>query len=312
MWSIFQTIKRSWSQHFIAQFSAVVIMTTTYTALIFIALSLGNIQKFFDAWGQVHRASIYWGASVESKNKDKIIDQIKAKPIVRNINVVTSDQSALQFKRKFSSLSSHKLDSKKLKKYFPEYHVLELEPTLAYKSGVGALEDFVSDIKKTHPEIQNVSYGKNWIERYVSVLIGLRTLGWFLIFTFLLAALVVSSNVVKTILYSKRDEIEILEFIGADDAYIYFPQVVNAMLICVVSFFLGLAINFIVCYQIKYLESSILSREVLSSIEFLSPSVWFSLFALSLVSVMLYSLMTIFNLLPRRKKALLIKGVVKT
>lgn len=306
MWPIFQAIKRSWSQHFVEQFSAFIVMTMTYAALLFVALSLTNIQSLFDSWGKVNRASIYWKVGTTKEKKLEIIEALSSSDLVDSFEVVTSSQSANHFGQKFSKVSSEKLDPKKIEKYFPEYHIINLNHQKAYKSGLGVLENFV-DVSLSHfPEIKNISYGKNWIDRYVGILVSLKTLGWFLIVSFLIASMIVSASVVKTILFSRRDEIEILEFIGANDNQIYLPQIFNSLFLSVIAFLCGLGANAIGFYQLKNQSVGLFSRGTLAELNFVPVSFTIGLFALCVFSVVLYSSYSIFALLPRRKKSLLL------
>ncbi len=311
MWSIFQAIKRSWSQHFVEQFSAFVIMTMAYVALLFVAVSLINVQQLFDAWGQIQKVSVYLNSGVKPEKRKDIETFLRSQSMVEEVVVVSSEESAKSFEKRFSKASSQHIDAKHVAKFFPEYYTLSLNQTRAFKSGAGALDEFAEKIKTTFSEVQNVSYGKNWLKRYVGVLKAVHTSGWFLILSFFIAAVVISSSIVKTILYSRRDEIEILEFIGADDFSIYLPQIINSLLLAGISFATALGINFILFLQMQKASANFLSVGTAESLSFVSPWASLSLLFLALLSVGTYSSFTIFSLLPRRKKALLVKGVVR-
>lgn len=310
MWSVFCAIKRSWSQHFVEQFSAFIILAMTYSAVLFVALSLTNIQKLFEMWGEVQQASVYLKPDIKESHRSKVMQALKAEPMIESVQVVTSQESAANFEKRFSKVTSNKINAKSVAKYFPSYLVLELNQTLAYKSGLGNLDQFVEKLKSKFPEISNVSYGKSWITRYVSVLSAISFVGWFLIASFLLAAVIVTASVIKTILFSKRDEIEILEFIGADDKSIYLPHVINALLLSSVSFVFALLINYVFYSKALTTKSDLVGAEIVEQIHFINPALTLSLLFMTLLSVLIYSLLTIFNLLPRHKKALLIKEVM--
>ncbi len=310
MWSIFCTIKRSWSQHFVEQFSAFIIMTMSFSALFFIALALTNVQNLFEMWGQVNQVTVYLQPDTKSDDKSMVIASLNNNPMVTSFQEVTSQESAKKFEKRFAKVTSQKIDANHVSKFFPSYLVVELNHEKAYKSGLGALDQFAFDLKTEFNSVRNVSYGKSWLQRYVGLLSAFQWIGWFLIVSFLIASVIVASSVIKTILFSRRDEIEILEFIGADDQTIYLPQVINTLLLSTVVFLTALLANFILYIQIKEKPIAILSSSAQSQLSFISPGILATIGFLAISSVAIYSMLTIFNMLPRRKKALLIKGVM--
>ena len=311
MWSIFCAIKRSWTQHFVEQFSALVILLTTYMALVFIALSLTNIQSLFKTWGQVQQVSVYLKSGATEKEKLEVRKEILENPIVKAAQVVTPEESAKNFEERFSKATSQKFDSKQVSRFFPSYIVLDLDHEKAYKGGAETLDLFVTNLKTSFSSIKSVSYGKSWIQRYVGILAAIEFLGWFLIAVFFMASVIVSSSIVKTVLYSRRDEIEILEFIGADDLSIYLPQVINTLVISAIAFFTAVLVNLGVYQKLSDSSGILLSEKVAGQLQFISPLLLIGLFLSAVGSVALFSAYTIYSLLPRRKKALLIKEVIK-
>ncbi len=309
MWSVFQAIKRSWSQHFVGQSSSFVIMSMTFSAMIFVTLALTNIQTLFSVWGQASQVSIYLKTGTKSEVQKQISMFLKEHEIVKDYRVVDSKESAANFEKKFTKISSEKLEVAEIHKFFPEFFSVQLNQTIAYKSSFGGLESFAKGIQAKFKEIKSVSYGKRWLDRYVSILSMTEWVAYFLTTLFFIAAMIVSSSVVKTIIFARRDEIEIMEFIGADDLSIYLPQVVNGMLLTGSSFLLGLGLNYGLFMKVSTTPSSLLSQATLAKLHFLSPVLIFGMFVVAILAVTLFSLVTIFNLMPRRKKAVLLRGL---
>jgi cell division protein FtsX len=311
LWSIFQAIKRSWTQHFVEQFSALIILTLSYVALLFIALSLTNIQILFDSWGQVNKVTVFLKKDVAQKVKDNLLSQLQNEPLVNQAQWVSPRSSAESFEKKFMKMSEKKIKASSMEKFFPSYIVLNLNQDLAYKTQANALSHFVDRIQSTYSGIQNVSFGKRWLNRYTEVLNAIHGLGYFLIFAFLVASGIVSSTIIKTVIHSRKEEIEIMEFIGADDTFIYLPHILNVVFVSFLAFSIALVFNIILFQQFKALQSDLFSPATLEQLKFLSAPIIFSLYALILVLVTLYSFVIIFNLLPRRKRALLINEVIR-
>jgi cell division transport system permease protein len=307
MWSIFCTIKRSWSQHFVEQFSALLILTVSYSALLFVALSLTNIQSVFKRWGEVNQVNIYFDGQPSAEEQEEVVAALSENQLINSIKVVSSEQAAKNFEQRFSAITSEKIAAKDVVQFFPSYLVVNLNQERAYANSAVSLDEFAQAIRESFAVVGHVSYGKSWLRRYVSVLSAVEWVGWLLIITFMIAAVIVSSSVVKTILYTRREEIEILEFIGADDLTIYLPQVINSLMLTASAFCLATSFIYLVFSQFHYDESSVFGLQVNEQLSFIDPVTLLLLFISAVLCVTLYSAITIFNLLPRRKQALLVK-----
>lgn len=307
MWTVFHSIKRCWTQHFVGQTSALLIMTMAYGATIFIALALTNVQNLFDMWGQTNQVSIFLQSKTEADKSDAIANYLKTQEIVQSFKLVSAQESAEQFKKKFSKVSSKSMDVSEIGRFFPQYYSVRLNEDLAYKSPASSLEAFSAELQKQFSSIKNVSYGKRWLQRYVSLLSATQWVAYFLIVTFFIASVVVSSSVIKTIIFSRRDEIEILEFIGADDFGIYMPQVLNGVLLTVVAFCLGLFANYGIFLNFHSMNFEIVSQQALQQVQFVSATTLAIMFVSAVFMVCAYATLTIFFLMPRRKKAILIQ-----
>lgn len=310
MWAILYAIKRSWTQHFVAQFSGLTVMVLAYSAVIFIALSLTNLQSIFDSWGKISKVTVYLK---KAKSKDSLVDLeawFRRSKMISTFRLVSPEESSLNFKNRFAKISNQKLDANQLEQFFPPFYELSLNETKAYKGNAGDLDEFVATLQGTFGSVQSVSYGKQWLQRYTTVLSYIHRGGWFLILLFILASVIVSTSVIKTILYSKRDEIEILEFIGASEYSIYLPQVVSVMLVSFLSFVIALGANFLLFDILTKKSGDLVYSATLAGFRFVPLSLIFCILMLILVSAFLYSALTIYSLLPSRKKAMVVNEVV--
>lgn len=300
MWSIFRALKRSWAQHFISQASSLVILTLTYGAVFFIALSLTNIEKLFSIWGQVNQVTVYLKNNTDSEQKKNINKYLSEHDLVDSLIFIKSQKAAENFNARFQELSSQKIDAHKISAFFPEFYKVKLAHEKAYKSSFGALDKFSLALKQKFSSIQSVSYGKSWLKKYVALLAVVQNIGWALIGLFLLGSLIISSSVIKTVLFHRKDEVEILEFIGADDKTIYVPHIVNILLTGTLAFLLSLACNYIFYYGAVKTDILLTSSVLKAQLSFLSLESIFIIALTSLFSLVVYSLWTIFHMMPRQ------------
>jgi len=94
-----------------------------------------------------------------------------------------------------------------------------------------------SDIKKIHNQTINVV-----VENLVKVKqFSFQILLWMII-TFSIAGILIILNSIRTTLYNRRQEIQIMQFVGATFKRITLPFILEGMLIGAIAYFLNLAI----------------------------------------------------------------------
>lgn len=301
MRNVFQAIKRSWTQHFISQFSGFIILFLTYSAVLFIALSLMNIERLFSVWGQISKVTIYLQPKTSAEAKSELEKFLAGNNLVQSFRLVNSQESAERFNSRFTDLSAQKINLNQLASFLPESYELVLNQKLAFQSSSNSLDQLAAVLGVKFPEIKSVSYGKSWVNRYASMLTTVQGIGVSLIFVFFVGTLILSSSVIKTILMGRKDEIEILEFIGANDQAIYLPQIINTLALAALSFGLALGLNYYAFYQFTHSGGSLISISNLPQLAFLSPVTVIGIASLSFVGLLAFSYFTVMGMMPKHQ-----------
>lgn len=309
MWTIFCSIKRSWTQHFVTQFSAFLVMTLTFSAALFVGLAINNTESLLNWWGQVNKVTVYLKHGDNDQENKKFESFMKSHKLIQGYVKVDSKESSKRFKDRFAQIANQKIQMDKIDEFFPEFYEVKLNQGLAYHSHKNTLTSFVSQMKVKFPQIQDISFGQQWLQKYITILSSFKTIAWILIGLFVLASLIASSSVIKTLLFAKRDEIEVLEFIGASEYRIYVPQIANILLMSTFSFGVAVLINFIFYKQLSQPSLPFLQVPIGENIKFITFGMLALLFSVSFLSNFVYSVMTIFNLMPSRKKAMMVSEV---
>nr|WP_317333383.1 permease-like cell division protein FtsX [uncultured Romboutsia sp.] len=112
----------------------------------------------------------------------------------------------------------------------------------------------VSKEISTLENIKNVEYHEDVIENFVKISNSIRNFGAVLIIFLILICLVIISNTIKAIVYSKKEEIEIIKYVGGSDSFIRMPFIVEGFTIGLIGSTIAL---FICIYMYEYILENI-------------------------------------------------------
>ncbi|RPJ18193.1 MAG: ABC transporter permease [Desulfobacteraceae bacterium] len=142
------------------------------------------------------------------------------------------------------------------------------------------IENLASRIQSI-PQIEEVEYGQRWLARF-SHIIGLFKLsGYLLGMLFSVASVFIVANTVRLVLYSRRDEIEIMRLVGASDRFIKIPFYIEGIILGALGGIIGLIVLFITfvsvtsnidqgitsgAFQLRFFSSAVMAIILFSSI----------------------------------------------
>ncbi|MGE0591479.1 MAG: cell division protein FtsX [Vicinamibacterales bacterium] len=183
-----------------------------------------NVERWLDQWSSSAELSVYLDDGTTSDERGAIEDAIEASGIAASREYVSKQEALARFRDGFSSLSplAEGLDGNP----FPA----SVEVRLAPGDGVEAALQALARQLLTLPGVVDVQYDRDWLNRLAAGLDVVRRLGFLLGLLMALAATVTVAAVVRLSLYSRRDEIEVMQLVGAPVGYIRGPFVAEGVL----------------------------------------------------------------------------------
>lgn len=103
---------------------------------------------------------------------------------------------------------------------------------------------------ETMPQVSDVEYGQQWIARFSHLVNLFRLAGYGLGALFMMAAVFIVSNTIRLILYTRREEIEIMRLVGASDKFIKMPFYIEGMIQGLCGGIVGTMVLFLVYFLI--------------------------------------------------------------
>ncbi len=191
-----------------------------------------NLNAITHSWASDVHVSAYFRQDVPTERCFELKEQVAAMPGVASVRYV-SEQEAREYlvaqvpetEPVMAELGSGVL---------PASLEITLEPSKAREQG---LQEMVAALAL--PELEEVDYGQQWVERFNSFLALLRLLGVILGGLIALAAVFLVANTIHLVVYSRRTELETMRLVGATDDTIMAPFIIEGLVQGVLGAVLG-------------------------------------------------------------------------
>jgi len=229
-------------------------------------LTTANLQRLGDEWSRAAEMSVYLNDDATGAERAIIEGLIAPGPVVGGFEFVSKAQALERFKQTFADLASTigTLESNPL----PASYEVRLQPQA---QGAAAVDNLATNLKAARG-VADVRYDRQWLDRLLSSISVVRTVGLVLGAILILAAALTVATVVRLALHTRRDEIEIMQLVGAPSAYIRGPFIMEGILqggIGAAAALIVLLIAFL-ALRGRYLIP-VAAAINLSSVRFLSP-----------------------------------------
>ncbi len=211
-----------------------------------------NLQKVLTRWGQEIEMTVFL-ENLSASEQEQIISEIKKIELVKQVHHVTQQEALVQLQAQSAQVSAELLQDKKLLSFIPPSLILQFEPIEAQKQK-HALENIAQKIQNISG-VDEVNYGQDWIDNYAQFVYIIQAVAIVISLIILLASLFVIGNVIYTTIDSRREEIAVLELIGASFAMIRKPFLIQGLALGFIAGVISLLLTWVLysttSYQLK-------------------------------------------------------------
>ena len=187
-------------------------------------IATANLQRLGAEWSSAAEMSVYLDDQITDQQRRAIEDAIAPSDIVASREYVSKGVALSRFRETFNDLagSIETLGTNPL----PASYEVRLKAGPASEAGLEALG---AKLQATSGVV-DVRYDRQWLSRLMSAINVIRGVGLAIGAVLTLAAALTVASVVRLALHARRDEIEIMQLVGAPTAYVRGPFVMEGVI----------------------------------------------------------------------------------
>ena len=212
-----------WRSRLMNALSVGTIAVSLFVLGAFLAVA-SSLNEVVQRWTEKVQVVFYLEDGIEDRVRVSLENRLSEDPAVESVARVSREQALERFRGLFHDLRS--LPEDLGENPFPASLEVGLRPG---RQSPAEVERLVRAFEQA-PGVQEVQYDLLWIERLATGARLVRVVGAFLGGVLVLAGVFTISNVIRLTVYARGDELDIMRLVGATQAYVKGPFVVEGMI----------------------------------------------------------------------------------
>ena len=183
-----------------------------------------NLQSVVERWAAAAEMSVYLQDDLSEATRQQLIEELSGHPAVAAVEFVAKDQALERFKSDFPELGD--VVASATNPFPPSLEVrLRTDPT-----STAAAEIMAGQLTE-RPGVADVRYDQHWLSRLTAIITTLRLGGFAIAAVLILGAAFTVAAVVRLSLEARREELDIMQLVGAPFAFIRGPSIAEGTLL---------------------------------------------------------------------------------
>lgn len=245
--------------------SSVTIVTIAIAILIAssFALFFVNANTIVNSWKKGIRIMVYLKSNSSEMKVADIKSKIEGMKGVKKVEFISNKEALERLKNQMKRQSSLLDDLQE--NPLPDAFEVRLADDFQSQDKVETLAARLESLS----QVDEVEYGQVWLGRFTNILNLFRLTGYAMGALFFAATVLIVANTIRLVLYSRREEVEIMRLVGATDGFIRAPFYIEGLIQGALGGIIGLAALFVLFMFIslnvdKGLTSSLFAIRFLS------------------------------------------------
>jgi cell division transport system permease protein len=183
-----------------------------------------NLERLGAEWSNAAELSVYFKDDVTPAERQAVEAVVAPSDLIAAHEYVSKPDALARFKQTFGDLAAavDGVGGNPL----PASIEVRLRPGPGVSGGVDTLASRLRQMAG----VADVRYDRQWLTRVLSAINVVRGVGLVLGSVLVVAAALTVANVVRLALYARREELEIMDLVGAPQAYVRGPFIMEGVL----------------------------------------------------------------------------------
>jgi cell division transport system permease protein len=221
--------------------NAVTVVTIALSVLIVSAfvLFIINANDMLNLWTKGIRMMAYLEPGTPPARIEALEHEIRRLPGVSELELVSKEEGLNRLKQQLKHQSSLIEDLRE--NPLPDAYEIRVDERLTRET----YETLAGKIERLRG-VGSVEFGKAWLSRFANFFNLFKIATYALGCLFFLAAVFFVANTIRLVLYSRREEIEIMRLVGASEGFIKDPLYLQSLVLGALGGFMGMAVLFVI------------------------------------------------------------------
>ncbi len=183
-----------------------------------------NLERLLKIWGDEIQITAYLNNKIGAGDVQALLERIEALPEVARVRHINQEQAWRDFQTALGTQSG--LLAGLPRDVLPA----SLEITLKPSNRDSPVVEQLAERLKTEKEIASVEYPQEWVERLGLAVLAVEWGKWIVGGILFMATFFIVGSTVKLAIFARKDEVEIMQLVGASETLIQAPFVLEGMI----------------------------------------------------------------------------------